>query len=83
MPIILVLLVRSWGQSKAHQVRDRRLSLPAMWILHAEYLSFCILIQCPKFLSLLVLGFAGLRVAGCGSRASVAAAAGPTLGRVV
>ena len=84
MSVVLVL-VWPWREGEVHQVRDGGLPLAAVWILHAENLSVCILIQGSELLALLVLGLACLDVSGGGGGASVSATASarPALAAVV
>ena len=60
VPVVLVLLMRPWREGEVHKMGDGSLALAAVWILHAEQLSFCILIQRSKLLALLMLGLADL-----------------------
>lgn len=55
--MISILRIRAWRQSELHQVRDALLAASAVWILHAELLSLCILIQRPELLALGVFWF--------------------------
>ena len=82
---MMLVLMWAWREGEVHQVRNGGLPLAAVWILHAEYLSVCILIQCPELLALLVLGLACLDVSGRGGGASVSATASarPALAAVV
>ena len=80
VPVELILLERSRRKRKVHEMGDGGLSLPAMWILHAEQLSLCILIQRSKLFAVLMLRFAVLLVArdggaGVATRASTSALA--------
>ena len=75
MAVKLVLLVWSWRKREVHEMGDGGLSLPTVWILHTEQLSFCILIQRLELLSLLMLGLAILLVPCSRARSSVAATA--------
>ena len=85
MSMKLILLMWTWWKREVHEMGDGSLPLPSVWILHAEQLSFCILIQRSKLLALLVLWLAYLLVAWCGagSRVAAAAAAAPSLTAVV
>lgn len=63
--MVLLLGVGPGRQSKLHQMSNALLAPASVWILHAECLSLCILIQCPETFALLVLGLRGLIVAWC------------------
>ena len=68
----LVLLMWSRWQGEVHKMSDGSLSLSTMWILHAELLGFCILIQRPKLLAWFVLWFAILLITWYRTRSRVA-----------
>ena len=70
--MILVLLMWAWWKREVHKMRDGGLSLPAMWILHTEQLSFCILIQSSELFAVLMLGLAVLLIPRYWTRSRIA-----------
>lgn len=84
MPMILVLLRRTGREGKVHQMSDGRLPLPIVWILHAAYLSLCILIHSQISLPAAMLRLALLLFAGRGVGLRVAAGtSAPPLAEIV